>query len=100
MCQERKLAHSGAITARFTFRRSGLLRPRLPRHIAPGARINLNRFWADLEEFYVTRTSSSLLLLPHTMEEEEENCHNENLERERKMAKQQQQEGVPSGRSS
>ncbi len=97
MCHERKPVDCGALVLRFPFRRGAPVRPRLPRHIAPGARINLNRFWADLEEFYVTRTSSSLLLLPPATREEDDNSHNENLERERKMVKQQQQEEEEGG---
>ena len=90
MCHERKLM-ANVSAARFPFRRVALTRPRLPRHIAPaGARINLNRFWKDLEEFYVTRTSSSLLRLSDTREEEE-NCVNENLERERSMLGKQEE---------
>ena len=90
MCQERKYTSSGSL-GRFPFRRVVLSRPRLPRHIVPaGARININRFWADLEEFYLTRTSSTLLLLTDTREEQE-NSLNENLEKERKMEEERQE---------
>ena len=39
-------------------------RPRLPGRFAASARLNLNRLWSELEEMYVGRTSSSVLVLP------------------------------------
>ena len=41
-------------------------RPRLPGRFAASARLNLNRLWSELEEMYVSRTSSSVLVLPAT----------------------------------
>ena len=41
-------------------------RPRLPGRFAASARLNLNRLWSELEEMYVGRTSSSVLVLPAT----------------------------------
>ena len=93
MCHERKVRNSVCV-GRLPFRRTAVLSPpRLPRHIVPaGARININRFWADLEQFYISRTSSTLLRLPVDTREEEDNCLNENLEKERKM-----EQGVAGG---
>ena len=41
-------------------------RPRLPGRFAASARLNLNRLWSELEEMYVGRTSSSVLVLTTT----------------------------------
>ncbi len=45
------------------------------------ARMNLNRVWAELEEFYRGRTSHAPLSLP---EEEQQNRDNEEKERMRR----------------
>ena len=47
------------------------------------ARMNLNKFWTELEELYAGRTSSSLLVLPELQDGdvEEQNRINEELER-------------------
>jgi hypothetical protein len=58
-----------------------LLRPRLPRRITATCRINLNRFWDELEEVY--RHKEPVLVWPDLGEEEQQNCNNENTERER-----------------
>ena len=47
------------------------------------ARINLNRFWHSLEEVYLARTSTKLVILPDLQDTdiEEQNRINEELER-------------------
>merc|ERR1712066_785002 len=61
-----------------------LLRPRLPRKITATCKINLNKFWEELEEVYRDTTTAKLLPIwpaSNTVEEEQQN--NENAEREK-----------------
>ena len=81
-----------------------VMKPRLPRKITASARINLNRFWNELEEFYDRRTknnnncssnsSNSFEVMPdYTTDthdharEEAENRANERLEEEEERLK-------------
>ena len=76
-----------------------ITRPRLPRSIASSCRINLNKFWGELEELYINTTSSMVIKPGDTVEtrpirsqypghdqseessvEEMENSINENIE--------------------
>ena len=59
--------------------RNKICKPKLPRKISPSCIINLNKFWSELEEVYVSRTSNKVLAMDS--EEEMENSINENLER-------------------
>ena len=64
-----------------------VMKPRLPRKVTAGARINLNRFWNELEEFYDRRTKNNNMpdyttdTYDHAREEAE-NRANERLEEE------------------
>ncbi len=65
------------------------MKPRLPRKITSSARINLNRFWNELEDFYTRREERRQQLADSvdkenldTAREEEENALNERLEAE------------------
>merc|ERR1711994_142881 len=69
-----------------------LMKPRLPRKVTSSARINLNKFWNELEEFYQRhedrRENNNNIIMPewarnNTDREEEENRLNEKLEMER-----------------
>ena len=62
-----------------------ITRPRLPRSIASSCRINLNKFWGELEDFYINKTSSKVIKDLHDNVEEMENSINENIERSRLM---------------
>ena len=55
----------------------------LPRRLVVTAKINLNKFWTELEEIYQSRTSSTLLVLPELEDEnvEEQNRFNEEREK-------------------
>merc|ERR1712128_79983 len=58
-------------------------KPRLPRRITTTCKINLNKFWNELEDFYTGTTSSTILpAWSETGKEELENSNNENIERE------------------
>ena len=60
------------------------MRPRLPRKITATCKINLNKFWEELEEVYRDTTTAKLLPIwpaSNTVEEEQQN--NENAEREK-----------------
>ena len=66
-----------------------LLRPRLPRKITATCKINLNKFWEELEEVYRDTTTAKVLpMWPADSMVEEEQQNNENVEREK----------LPSGR--
>merc|ERR1711971_175493 len=72
-----------------------LLRPRLPRKITTTCKINLNKFWEELEEVYRDTTTAKVLpMWPEAdssmVEEEQQN--NENTEKEKMELK------LPSGR--
>ena len=59
------------------------MKRRLPGRFATNARINLNKFWSELEDIYVGKTSSKLLVLPELQDEldaEEQNRINEQKE--------------------
>ena len=60
-------------------------KPKLPRKIASSCRINLNKFWGELEDFYIHKTSSKVITNLHDTVEEMENSINENVERSRLM---------------
>ena len=60
-------------------------KPKLPRKIASSCRINLNKFWGELEDFYINKTSSNVIKDLHDNVEEMENNINENIERSRLM---------------
>ena len=60
-------------------------KPKLPRKIASSCRINLNKFWGELEDFYINKTSSNVIKDLHDNVEEMENSINENIERSRLM---------------
>ena len=78
-----------------------VMKPRLPRKVTASARINLNRFWNELEEFYDRRTknnssnsSNNFVAMPdYTTDtcdharEEAENRANERLEEEEERMK-------------
>ena len=83
------------VPPRRDFRR--VFKPRLPRKITSSARINLNRFWNELEDFYSryddrraknNNNSQSIIIPPYTTDtfdhrrEEAENRLNEQLEME------------------
>merc|ERR1712228_993889 len=56
-----------------------LLRPRLPRKITTTCKINLNKFWEELEEVYRDTTTAKLLPIwpaSNTVEEEQQNNEN------------------------
>ena len=59
------------------------MKRRLPNRFAISARVNLNKFWMELEEIYQGRTSSTLLVLPELEDEnvEEQNKFNEEREK-------------------
>ena len=59
------------------------MKRRLPNRFAISARVNLNKFWTELEEIYQGRTSSTLLVLPELEDEnvEEQNKFNEEREK-------------------
>merc|ERR1711971_1352902 len=70
-----------------------LLRPRLPRKITATCKINLNKFWEELEEVYRDTTTAKVLpMWPADSMVEEEQQNNENEEREKMEVK------LPSGR--
>ena len=73
-----------------------LLRPRLPRKITTTCKINLNKFWEELEEVYRDTTTAKVLPMwpagDSMVEEEQQN--NENAERE----KLKMEVKLPSGR--
>ena len=84
---------SGYTPPRRDFRR--VFKPRLPRKVTSSARINLNRFWNELEDFYSryddrraknNNNSQSIIIPPYTTDafdhrrEEAENRLNEQLE--------------------
>merc|ERR1712037_610441 len=70
-----------------------LLRPRLPRKITTTCKINLNKFWEELEEVYRDTTTANVLpMWPADSMVEEEQQNNENEEREKMEVK------LPSGR--
>ena len=54
-----------------------------PRRLVISAKMNLNKLWAELEEIYLFKTSSSLLVLPELEDEnvEEQNRFNEEREK-------------------
>lgn len=60
-------------------------KPKLPRKIASSCRINLNKFWGELEDFYIHKTSSKVITNLYDNVEEMENSINENIERSRLM---------------
>merc|ERR1712080_619075 len=67
-----------------------LMKPRLPRKVTSTARINLNKFWGELEEFYTrgrTETEKPIVMpvWENTDSEEEENRLNEQIEEERRQ---------------
>merc|ERR1712130_23528 len=65
-----------------------LLRPRLPRKITTTCKINLNKFWEELEEVYRDTTTSKVLPMWPAAESsmvEEEQQNNENTEKEKKL---------------
>ena len=65
------------------------MRPRLPRKITTTCKINLNKFWEELEEVYRDTTTAKVLpMWPADSMVEEEQQNNENVEREK----------LPSGR--
>merc|ERR1712080_773142 len=72
-----------------------LLRPRLPRKITTTCKINLNKFWEELEEVYRDTTTAKVLPMWPAAESsmvEEEQQNNENTEKEKMELK------LPSGR--
>merc|ERR1712110_508739 len=61
-----------------------LLRPRLPRKITATCKINLNKFWEELEEVYRDTTTTKVLpMWPADSMVDEEQQNNENSEREK-----------------
>ena len=63
--------------SQFLVKKSFTMKRRLPGRFA---RINLNKFWSELEELYAGRTSSRLLVLPELQDQvdaEEQNRINE-----------------------
>merc|ERR1712223_2283449 len=61
-----------------------LLRPRLPRKITTTCKINLNKFWEELEEVYRDTTTTKVLpMWPAESMVDEEQQNNENSEREK-----------------
>ena len=73
-----------------------LLRPRLPRKITTTCKINLNKFWEELEEVYRDTTTAKVLPMWPAADSmvEEEQQNNENAERE----KLKMEVKLPSGR--
>jgi hypothetical protein len=77
-----------------------VMKPRLPRKVTASARINLNRFWNELEEFYDRRTKNNNNSMPaYTTDthdharEAAENRANERLEK-MEEAKEEEEEKV------
>lgn len=65
-------------------RRQKVVKPRLPRKITSSCIININKFWTELEDFYVGKTSNKVIsFAKEATVEEMENSINENIERER-----------------
>ena len=54
----------------------------IPRRLLLSAKMNLNKFWTELEELYLGRTSSKLLLLPELQDAEVEEQNRLNEEKE------------------
>ena len=80
MCLERQLEIRKTVKSR----PRKLIKPRLPRKITNTCKINLNKFWDELEDFYLGEEKlRTLPMWPDLAEEEQQNCNNENVERER-----------------
>ena len=77
MCNPQTIKHA------YITKKTLKMKRRLPSRFAISARVNLNKFWTELEEIYLGRTSSSLLVLPELEDEnaEEQNRFNEEKER-------------------
>ena len=88
MCLTRELQRA---TTAANQRKAKLSKQRLARQVT--ARLNLNKVWAELEELYVGRTSSSALPAWTETKEELENNINENIELEQR--RQQAGEDTP-----
>ena len=83
MCLERKLEEATNKSMSVMRRPRKICKPRLPRRITSSCKINLNKFWNELEDFYSGTTSTSILpAWNETAKEELENTNNENIERE------------------
>ena len=63
MCLERGLANISISVKKIPMveRRLKIVKPRLPRKVAPSCKINLNKYWTDLEDHYQGKTSSTVL---------------------------------------
>ena len=106
MCLDRKLeevSNKRQIAAGVRRPRK-ICKPRLPRQITNTCKINLNKFWSELEDLYSGTTSTTVIpALSETAKEELENTNNENIEKERSRLScgemNSQQEGFqPNGR--
>eukprot|EP00092_Neocalanus_flemingeri_P011900 GFUD01012832.1.p1 GENE.GFUD01012832.1~~GFUD01012832.1.p1 ORF type:complete len:152 (-),score=37.32 GFUD01012832.1:163-618(-) len=85
MCLDRKLEEvtNKRAAASVERRPRKISKPRLPRRITNTCKINLNKFWNELEDFYSGTTSTSVLpAWNETGKEELENSNNENIEKE------------------
>lgn len=58
MCIERKIDQPLVVEKRAPALLRRIMKPRLPRRIVSNARVNLNKFWTDLEEVYLRREAS------------------------------------------
>ena len=87
MCLERRIAEitiTNKRNASLSLDRGQrtIFKPRLPRKITSSCKINLNKFWGDLEQFYVKRTSSQVISFNSSLSDEEvDNSINENNEK-------------------
>ena len=85
MCLDRKLEEvtNKRAAASVERRPRKISKPRLPRRITNTCKINLNKFWNELEDFYSGTTSTGILpAWNETGKEELENSNNENIEKE------------------
>jgi len=91
MCINRTIEQVIPVTKKTRPAARQLMKPRLPRKVTTSARINLNKFWGELEEFYTRgRTvTEKPIVIPewtNTDSEEEENRLNEQIEAESRQS--------------
>ena len=69
-------------------RQRKIVKPKFPRKITSSCIINLNKFWNELEDFYINRTSSKVITFSNedSTNEEMENSINENIEKSQRLS--------------
>merc|ERR1712227_71798 len=69
-------------------RQRKIVKPKFPRKITSSCIINLNKFWNELEDFYINRTSSKVITFSNedSTNEEMENSINENIEKSQHLS--------------